>query len=52
MTPARAVLVERAVLLASFAAMVVALGAFDWRLGLGLAGILGAGSSLDLRWRR
>lgn len=52
MTPVRAVLVERVILLASFVAMVVAVAAFDWRLGLGLAGILGAGASLDLRWRR
>jgi uncharacterized membrane protein len=52
MTPARAVLVERAVLLMGFLALVVAVAALDWRAGLALAGTLLILSSLDLRWRR
>lgn len=51
MKPERAVIVERLVLLGGFLAMVAAVAAFDWRIGLGLAGILASASALDFRRR-
>ena len=50
MTPTRAVLAERAVLVVGFLFMVAAISAVDWRLGLFLAGLALCGSALD--WRR
>jgi len=51
MTPQRILLAERVVWLVAFLAMTVAVAAFDWRLGLFLAGLLLAVSNLDLRRR-
>jgi hypothetical protein len=52
MTPARDLLAERIVIAAGFVAMVVAVGAFDWRAGLLLAGLLLVLSALDMPRRR
>ena len=51
MTPRQLAFAERVVWLFAFVAMVVAVAAFDWRLGLFLAGLLLAVSNLDLRRR-
>ena len=52
MMPARAVVVERLVLVTGFVAMVIAIGAFDWRAGLLFGGFLLTLSALDLPGRR
>lgn len=52
MTPERIALAERVVLVVGAVAMVLAVVAFDWRVGLFLAGVFLAGSALDIRWRR
>lgn len=52
MTPARALIAERLALVVGFVAMVLAVGAFDWRAGLLLGGLLLVLSALDLPWRR
>lgn len=45
-------LVERALLMVAFLAIVVGIGAFDWRIGLVVGGVLLGASSLDIPWRR
>jgi hypothetical protein len=50
MTPGRILLVERFLWLVGFAAIVVAVGAFDWRIGLFTAGLVLLGSTID--WKR
>ncbi len=52
MTPARAVAIERVVLVAGGLCMVAALAAVDPRLGLFLAGVLLVLSAIDVPWRR
>lgn len=52
MTPTRAVIVERVVLVAGGLCMIAALAAVDPRLGLFLAGILLVLSAIDIPWRR
>ena len=50
MTPRRVLLIERAVLLLGVICIVAALAAVDWRLGLFVAGLALAASTVD--WRR
>jgi hypothetical protein len=52
MTPAQILMAERLLWLAGFVAMVVAVAAFDWRVGLFFGGVVLFASSLDLPRRR
>jgi len=49
MKPERAVMVERLLFVLGFLAIVVAIGAVDWRAGLLVAGLGAIGSTIDLR---
>jgi hypothetical protein len=49
MKPERA---ESVALVVGFLAIVAGVLAFDWRLGLLVAGVLLCASALDIRWRR
>lgn len=51
-TPERIALAERVAWLLGLLAIVVAVGAFDWRLGVLCAGVLLVLASLDLPGRR
>jgi hypothetical protein len=46
------ILAERIVWLAGFVAIVVAVAAFDWRVGLLVAGLVLIGSTLDISRRQ
>jgi hypothetical protein len=50
MKPEQVVFAERLAWLIGFVAIVVAIGAFDWRLGLLVAGLMVFGSTID--WKR
>jgi len=50
MTPERIAFLERVIWLVAFTAIIVAVGAFDWRLGLLAGGLVLLGSTVD--WRR
>jgi hypothetical protein len=52
MKPERIALVEHVVRFVGFIAVVVAVGAFDPRAGLLLAGVILVASTIDFRWRR
>jgi hypothetical protein len=52
MKPEQIVLAERVIWLLAFAAMTVAVGAFDWRAGLFFAGLMLWLSSIDIPRRQ
>ena len=52
MKPARIALIERAVLAVGFLGMSLAIGAFDWRIGLFFGSALLSLAALDIPWRR
>jgi hypothetical protein len=52
MKPEQIALAEHAVWLVGFLSIVVAVAAFDWRLGLLVAGLILLASTLEISWRR
>jgi hypothetical protein len=52
MTPGDVSRIEHLLLVVGIVAMVIAVGTFDWRIGLFFGGLLLVASSTDIRWRR